>query len=133
MLEQLKKINSAQFVGIMESLSDPIRINILELMMNGEICVCDIVKVTGLSQSKISYHIKILKDSGLISDRQEGRWVYYKLDLEVLSDIQNWMGNLIFTLKIDYLALPFAFFVLPQYMRQLHLPVDLLELVQEEN
>lgn len=95
MLEQLKKINSAQFVGIMESLSDPIRINILELMMNGEICVCDIVKVTGLSQSKISYHIKILKDSGLISDRQEGRWVYYKLDLEVLSDIQNWMDNLI--------------------------------------
>ena len=95
MLEQLKKINSAQFVGIMESLSDPIRINILELMMDGEICVCDIVKVTGLSQSKISYHIKILKDSGLISDRQEGRWVYYKLDLEVLSDIQNWIGNLI--------------------------------------
>ena len=95
MLEQLKKINSAQFVGIMVSLSDPIRINILELMMNGEICVCDIVKVTGLSQSKISYHIKILKDSGLITDRQEGRWVYYKLDLEILSDIQNWMGHLI--------------------------------------
>ena len=95
MLEQLKKINSEQFVGIMESLSDPIRINILELMMNGEICVCDIVKVTGLSQSKISYHIKILKDSGLVSDRQEGRWVYYKLDLEVLSEIQNWIDNLI--------------------------------------
>ena len=95
MLEQLKKINSEQFVGIMESLSDPIRINILELMMDGEICVCDIVNVTGLSQPKISYHIKILKDSGLISDRQEGRWVYYKLDLEVLSEIQNWMGNLI--------------------------------------
>ena len=95
MLEQLKKINSEQFVGIMESLSDPIRVNILELMINGEICVCDIVKATGMSQSKISYHIKILKDSGLISDRQEGRWVYYKLDLEVLSDIQNWMGNLI--------------------------------------
>ena len=95
MLEQLKRIDSDQFIGIMESLSDPIRINILELMMGGEICVCDIVKVTGLSQSKISYHIKILKDSGLISDRQEGRWVYYKLDLEVLSDIKNWRGNLI--------------------------------------
>ena len=95
MLGQPKKIDSKQFIGVMESLSDPIRINILELMMSGEICVCDIVKVTGLSQSKISYHIKILKDSGLISDRQEGRWVYYKLDLEVLSDIKNWMGNLI--------------------------------------
>jgi len=95
LLEQLKKSDSDQFIGIMESRSDPIRINIRELMMGGEICVCDIVKVTGLSQSKISYHIKILKDSGLISDRQEGRWVYYKLDLEVLSDIKNWMGNLI--------------------------------------
>ncbi|MDC3072752.1 metalloregulator ArsR/SmtB family transcription factor [Prochlorococcus sp. AH-716-O10] len=95
LLEQLKKIDNDQFIGIMESLSDPIRINIIELMMGGEICVCDIVKVTGLSQSKISYHIKILKDSGLISDRQEGRWVYYKLDLEVLSDIKNWIGNLI--------------------------------------
>ena len=95
MLEQLKKINSEQFIGVMESLSDPIRINILELMMGGEICVCDIVKVTGLSQSKISYHIKILKDSGLISDRQEGRWVYYKLDFEVLTDVKNWMINLI--------------------------------------
>ena len=95
LLEQLKKIDSDQFIGIMESLSDPIRINILELMMGGEICVCDIVKVTGLSQSKISYHIKILKDSGLISDRQEGRWVYYKLDFEVLTDVKNWMANLI--------------------------------------
>ena len=79
----------------MESLSDPIRVIILESIISGQICVCDIVKVTGLSQSKISYHIKILKGLGLISDRQEGRWVYYKLDLEVLSDIQNWMGNLI--------------------------------------
>ena len=78
----------------MESLSDPIRINILELMMGGEICVCDIVKVTGLSQSKISYHIKILKDSGLISDRQEGRWVYYSLNKESLFLIKEWITSL---------------------------------------
>ena len=94
MLEQLKKIDSDQFIGIMESLSDPIRINILELMMGGEICVCDIVKVTGLSQSKISYHIKILKDSGLISDRQEGRWVYYSLNKESLFLIKEWITSL---------------------------------------
>jgi len=46
LLEQLKKIDSDQFIGIMESLSDPIRINILELLIGVEICVCDIVKVT---------------------------------------------------------------------------------------
>ena len=69
MSEHLKKINCEQFIGILESVSDPTRINILELMVSGEICVCNVVKVIGLSQSKISYHIKILKDSGLISDR----------------------------------------------------------------
>jgi len=35
------------------------------------------MKLTKLSQSRISYHIKILKEAGLIADRQEGRWVYY--------------------------------------------------------
>ena len=79
----------------MVSFSDPFRLEIIDLMMDGEVCVCDIMKLTKLSQSRISYHIKILKEAGLISDRQEGRWVYYKLDLEVLSDIKNWMGNLI--------------------------------------
>ena len=79
----------------MVSFSDPFRLEIIDLMMEGEVCVCDIMKLTKLSQSRISYHIKILKEAGLISDRQEGRWVYYKLDLEVLSDIKNWMGNLI--------------------------------------
>ena len=62
LLEQLKKINSKQFIGIMESLSDPIRINILELMLGGEICDCDIVKIYGLSQYNTTYNIKILKD-----------------------------------------------------------------------
>ncbi len=61
----------------MVSFSDPFRLEIIDLMMDGEVCVCDIMKLTNLSQSRISYHIKILKEAGLISDRQEGRWVYY--------------------------------------------------------
>ena len=58
------------------SFSDPFRLEIIDLMMDEEVCVCDIMKLTKLSQSRISYHIKILKEAGLISDRQEGRWVY---------------------------------------------------------
>ena len=64
----------------MVSFSDPFRLEIIDLMMDGEVCVCDIMKLTKLSQSRISYHIKILKEAGLISDRQEGRWVYYSLN-----------------------------------------------------
>ena len=47
-----------------------------------------------LSQSRISYHIKILKEAGLISDRQEGRWVYCSLNKESLFLIKEWITSL---------------------------------------
>ena len=78
----------------MISFSDPLRLEIIDLMMDGEVCVCDIMKLTKLSQSRISYHIKILKESGLISDRQEGRWVYYSLKKESLIFIKEWITYL---------------------------------------
>ena len=67
----LKKVSKVEIEII------KIELEIIDLMMDGEVCVCDIMKLTNLSQSRISYHIKILKEAGLISDRQEGRWVYY--------------------------------------------------------
>ena len=54
--------------------SNPFRLEIIDLMMNGEVCVCDIMKLTKLSQSRISYHIKIFKEACFRSYRQEGRW-----------------------------------------------------------
>ena len=78
----------------MVSFSDPLRLEIIDLMMDGEVCVCDIMKLTNLSQSRISYHIKILKEAGLISDRQEGRWGYYSLNKESLFLIKEWITSL---------------------------------------
>ncbi len=74
----------------MVSFSDPFRLEIIDLMMDGEVCVCDIMKLT----NRISYHIKILKEAGLISDRQEGRWVYYSLKKEALFLIKEWITSL---------------------------------------
>ena len=78
----------------MVSFSDPFRLEIIDLMMDGEICDCDIMKLTKLSQSRISYHMKILKEAGLIADRQEGRWVYYSLNKESLLLIKQWIFSL---------------------------------------
>ena len=69
-------------------------ISISETQRQREVCVCDIMKLTKLSQSRISYHIKILKEAGLISDRQEGRWVYYSLKKEALFLIKEWITSL---------------------------------------
>jgi len=45
----------------------------------------------GLAQSKISFHLKVLKDAGLITDRQTGRWVYYQLNIDSLNSLQDWI------------------------------------------
>ena len=50
-----------------------------------------IINEIGLAQSKISFHLKVLKDAGLITDRQTGRWVYYQLNIDSLNSLQDWI------------------------------------------
>ena len=71
MLKDISKVKKEDLAKLMVSFSDPFRLEIIDLMMDGEVCVFDIMKLTNLSQSRISYHIKILKAAGLISDRQD--------------------------------------------------------------
>ena len=67
---------------------------VIESLSEGECCVCDLMEKIGLAQSRLSFHLKVLKDSGLITDRQSGRWVYYKLDLEALQLLEDWIADL---------------------------------------
>lgn len=63
------------------ALSDPIRIQVLELLRSQELCVCELCEHIGVTQSKLSFHLKNLKEAGLVQARQEGRWIYYSLNL----------------------------------------------------
>jgi ArsR family transcriptional regulator, arsenate/arsenite/antimonite-responsive transcriptional repressor len=63
------------------ALSDPLRLQVLEQLRSGEQCVCDLCEVLAVPQSKLSFHLKTLKDAGLIEGRQQGRWMYYRLNL----------------------------------------------------
>jgi ArsR family transcriptional regulator len=67
-----------------QALSDETRLQIVELLSTGEHCVCDLQEALGAYQSRLSFHLKRLKDAGLVRDRKEGRWVYYALDGEAL-------------------------------------------------
>ncbi len=64
------------------ALSDPLRLQIIKLLQGQELCVCDLCDQIGVSQSKLSFHIKVLREAGLIQWRQQGRWTYYCLNLE---------------------------------------------------
>jgi ArsR family transcriptional regulator, arsenate/arsenite/antimonite-responsive transcriptional repressor len=62
------------------ALSEPLRVNVLELLREKELCVCDLCDTLGVAQSKLSFHLKTLKEAGLVHSRQEGRWIYYSLN-----------------------------------------------------
>ena len=61
------------------ALSDETRLALIVLLRGGERCVCDLTSALDSAQSRLSFHLKTLKDAGLVQDRKEGRWVYYSL------------------------------------------------------
>lgn len=64
---------------IYKSLSDKTRLIILKLLEKSELCVCELVAAFDTVQPKISFHLSILKEAGLIKDRKEGKWSYYSI------------------------------------------------------
>jgi len=89
-----------QLVALGRALSDPIRVRMLSMMADGRgccdfsasgvpaeegdqgICVCEFEEVFGMGQSKVSYHMKKLKDAGLVREERRGKWAFYSLDRE---------------------------------------------------
>lgn len=67
---------------IFKALCDPKRLAILEQLRSGEKCACVLLEPMDLTQSGLSYHMKILCDSGLVESRQEGKWMHYRLSKE---------------------------------------------------
>jgi ArsR family transcriptional regulator len=67
-------------IEIFKTLSDETRLRILKLLEHGELCVCDIVAALDTIQPKISFHLSVLKDSKLIIDRKQGKWIHYSID-----------------------------------------------------
>ncbi len=65
---------------IFKALCDENRVEIIRLLKSGSQCACNIAETLGLGQSKLSYHMKILCDSGLIESWPAGKWMYYKIN-----------------------------------------------------
>ncbi|MGK7956341.1 MAG: ArsR/SmtB family transcription factor [Crocosphaera sp.] len=75
------------------ALSDPIRLQVLELLKTQELCVCDLCEKLEINQSKLSFHLKNLKDAQLVQSRQEGRWIYYHLNLSQFALLENYLSQ----------------------------------------
>ena len=74
-------------VGVLKAMGHPVRLRILALLRNGELCVCQITALLALANSTVSAHLADLKRAGLVSKRKEGRWVFYRLADEHVAHI----------------------------------------------
>src|SRR5215207_10134293 len=82
-------LDADRAVSLFHALSDPILLSIMELLRGGVRCVCDLQDDLETAQSKLSFHLKVLKDAGLVSDRREGRWSYYTIVPEALAEVHD--------------------------------------------
>jgi ArsR family transcriptional regulator len=80
--------------ALFHALSDEARLEIVSVLLSGEHCVCDLMTHVGAAQSRLSYHLKVLKDAGVVSDRREGRWSYYTLRPDAVAEAAGWLERI---------------------------------------
>jgi ArsR family transcriptional regulator, arsenate/arsenite/antimonite-responsive transcriptional repressor len=74
---------------LFHALSDETRLGIIEKLRGGEHCVCDLQDDLEAAQSRLSFHLRVLKDARLVTDRKEGRWSYYSIVPEALTEVHD--------------------------------------------
>jgi ArsR family transcriptional regulator len=89
-----------QMESLFMAFADKTRLRLLNLMRDGEVCVCFFVEVLGESQPKISRHLAYLRNAGLVEARRDGKWAHYKIvepddpgATRVLNDVLAWLGE----------------------------------------
>jgi len=86
-------IGSPLIVSGFHALSEPLRVQVLELLRQQELCVCELCEHLGVTQSKLSFHLKTLKEANLVHARQEGRWIYYRLNLSQFVVLEQYLSE----------------------------------------
>ena len=78
----------------LHALGDGNRLAILDCLASAERCVCELTEATGLKQSLLSFHLRVLRDAGLVKDRRVGRWSFYSIDDEAMQSVARRLGRL---------------------------------------
>ena len=83
------KVSTQRAVTLFHALSDETRLAILRMLRDGELCVCELQDQLDAAQSRLSFHLRVLKEAGLVSDRREGRWSYYRIVPDALGEVHD--------------------------------------------
>ncbi len=86
--EPLQQAGADELAPLFKALADPMRLRLLSLIAchdGGESCVCDLLEAFDVTAPSVSYHLKILREAGLISSERRGTWVYYRVNPDVMA------------------------------------------------
>ncbi|GAB4149971.1 MAG: metalloregulator ArsR/SmtB family transcription factor [Cyanobacteria bacterium J069] len=87
-------LTTSQTIAGFHALSEPLRLQVIDALWTQELCVCDLCDRLDVSQSKLSFHLKALRDAKLVIARQEGRWIYYSLNLPQFELLEQFLAEL---------------------------------------
>lgn len=88
-------MNEVDVALICKALADSNRVKILEMITDNEKYACNILDNLDISQSTLSYHMKILSESGLVKTRRDGKWSHYSLDEEVYKEFTEYLSKFV--------------------------------------
>lgn len=75
-------------VKILKALSDPTRLRIIILLLEKDLCVCELFFILGMEQSRISHQLRILRDAELVEDTRDGKWIVYTIPNEMRKNLK---------------------------------------------
>jgi len=79
----------ARSAQLFHALSDETRLAVLDMLRGGEQCVCELQDALDAAQSRLSFHLKVLRDAGIVQDRKEGRWSYYRINTAAVAEVHD--------------------------------------------
>jgi ArsR family transcriptional regulator len=79
---------------VFKALGDPKRAMIVDMLSCGELCACHILEKFDMTQPTLSHHMKILRECGLVSARDEGKWTYYSLNHDGIEKIMQFLSTI---------------------------------------
>lgn len=91
-------MNEQTLARALKALSDPTRLKVFDILMEGVQCNCEIAERLGLSFSLISHHMRILREVGLVQserDPLDARWIYYSIDQDTLALLRERVSHLL--------------------------------------
>ena len=94
----IDRVAAGALASRLGAVADPVRLQVLSIIANspsGEVCACDFVEPLGKSQPTVSHHLKVLSEAGLVEGDKRGRWIWYRLGDDAVSELTGALGGIV--------------------------------------